>query len=232
MSTTRLSSTPRSSRADAQRSYRRILRAATEVFLRDGADASLEEIARTAGVGSATLHRHFASRWILLDAVFAGGIDDLRSQAEALTGSSDPDALFQWLRSVGDYCAATRGLAAALIQSTDQGQGAGSACHQRLADAGATLLNKARAAGTIRRDVTIVDLLTLVSAIALATECTPTDGARLLDLAIDGVRGHGPPRPYLVTDPLIEETPEASAYARQDRISGEYLNRGGRGGRV
>lgn len=191
MTTNPPSSTPRSSRADAQRSYRRILSAATEVFVRDGADASLEEIARTAGVGSATLHRHFATRWALLNAVFAGGIDDLRAQAEDLSRHGEPDALFKWLRSVGDYCTATRGLAAALLQSSDEEQRADSTCHQTLADAGGALLDDARKAGTIRPDVTILDLLTLVSAIALATECTPAQGARLLDFALNGVRGDG-----------------------------------------
>lgn len=179
---------PRSSRADAQRSYRRIVEAATEVFLRDGAKASLEEIARRAGVGSATLHRHFASRWALLDAVFAGGVDDLRAHADELSRHGTPDALFEWLRVVGTYCTATRGLAAALLQSSDHPQGASSMCHETLVDAGAGLLNGARAAGAIRPDVTIGDLLTLVSAVALAGECTPADGARLVNLAIDGVR--------------------------------------------
>ncbi|MET0454115.1 MAG: TetR/AcrR family transcriptional regulator [Mycobacterium sp.] len=184
------SSAPRSSRADAQRSYRRIVEAAAAVFLRDGAEASLEEIARTAGVGSATLHRHFSSRWALLDAVFAGGIDDLRALADDLLRDSGPDALFAWLRSVGDYCTATRGLAAALLQSGDQKQRASSVCHQTLVHAGAALLDRARDAGRVRPDVTITDLLTLVSAIALAAECAPADGARLVNLAIDGVRGN------------------------------------------
>jgi len=179
---------PRSSRADAQRSYRRIVDAATEVFLRDGADASLEEIARTAGVGSATLHRHFPSRWILLDAVFAGGIDGLRAQADQLSRSEGADALFCWLQSVSDYCTATRGLAAALLRFNDREQRTSSVCHQALVDAGTVLLADARDAGKVRSEVTITELLTLVSAIALATECTPTDGARLLNLALDGVR--------------------------------------------
>jgi AcrR family transcriptional regulator len=57
-------------RADARRNYDRILEAAAAEVARRGADASLEEIARRAGVGSATLHRHFPSRWGLLQAVF------------------------------------------------------------------------------------------------------------------------------------------------------------------
>ncbi|OBI16661.1 hypothetical protein A5714_11070 [Mycobacterium sp. E2462] len=179
---------PRSPRADARRSYRRIVDAATEVFLRDGAEASLEEIARRAGVGSATLHRHFPSRWVLLDAVFADGIDDLRAQADQLSRNGNPAAMLEWLQLVGDYCLATRGLAAALLQHGDRKQATTTGlCHQALIDAGTGLLDAAQDAGLIRSDVTINDLLTLVFAIALATEYTPADGTRLVRLALNGI---------------------------------------------
>jgi AcrR family transcriptional regulator len=86
-------------RADAQRNYDRILAAAGAAIARDGADASLEKIARRAGVGSATLHRHFPSRQALLEAVFRAKVEALCHKARSLTTDPDPGvALVTWLR--------------------------------------------------------------------------------------------------------------------------------------
>jgi len=78
-------------RADGRRNRERIVAAAVELVGRDGAQASLEEIARRAGVGSATLHRHFPSRRALLEAVFSAGVEHLCARAAAQPGE-DPGA--------------------------------------------------------------------------------------------------------------------------------------------
>lgn len=176
-------------RADAQRSRERLVSAAAEVFLRDGADGSLEEIARSAGVGSATLHRHFPSRWVLLDAVFADTIRALCDEAAVNARTASPAvALDEWLRSVCGYFTKIRGLAAALLQARQDDHPAScEACNQALVEAGEPLLERAIAAGLVRTDVTIEELLTLVGAVAVAAEYGPISGERLLSLAFDGL---------------------------------------------
>jgi AcrR family transcriptional regulator len=173
-------------RADAQRNYDALVTAAAAAFARDGADASLEEIARQAGVGSATLHRHFASRQALLNAVFHGRVEALCAQARELAEGAEPGpALGIWLRAVGAYVSSTRGLASSLVPSS------GNVCLSLVEAAGDELLTSARAAGAVRTDVSIRDLLTLVNAVAMAVEHCPGDNGseagRLLGLAIDGI---------------------------------------------
>lgn len=180
-------------RADARRNRDRILAAAEAAIARDGADASLEEIARRAGVGSATLHRHFPSRRALLEAVFHGRVEALCARAHGLAGNSEPGpALVAWLRAVGAYVADTRGLAASLLDGARDGDPPrGDTCYAMIADAGGRLLRRAREAGAVSPGVSIDDLLALVNAISLAAEQGPNGAAeadRLLALALDGIR--------------------------------------------
>lgn len=177
-------------RADALRNRDRILTAASAAVAAQGADASLEEIARTAGVGSATLHRHFPSRHALLEAVFTDRVDALCAKAADAHGTGDPGTgLVDWLLAVGAHAAANRGLGAALAHGADPAFGA--TCHAKILAAAAPLFDDAARAGAIRDDVAVTDVLTLVAAISTATEHDP-DGPeaarRLLALALDGVR--------------------------------------------
>ncbi|GAA2595326.1 TetR/AcrR family transcriptional regulator [Winogradskya consettensis] len=173
-------------RADAQRNYDRIVEAASEAVARDGAEASLEEIARRAGVGSATLHRHFPNRWALMGAVFHGRTEELCERAGELESVPDPhEALVTWLRELAAYSATARGLAAVLLAEPLQQS---ESCGAMLVTAGEKLRLRAVEAGTVRPDVSIADLLTLVNAIALAAEKTgPAEAERLVSLAMDGI---------------------------------------------
>ncbi|MFI9724130.1 TetR/AcrR family transcriptional regulator [Streptomyces sp. NPDC052396] len=180
-------------RADARRNYDRIVVAAESLVAEQGAEASLEEIARCAGVGSATLHRHFPSRQLLLEAVFKGRVDALCAPARDLLPDPDPGAaLVSWLRAVGAHAVANRGLGASLMHGARDGDPTlGSTCHAMITSAGDELLDRARQVNAVRPDVTITQLLKLVSAIARATEEEPdgpAEAERLLALAIDGVR--------------------------------------------
>ncbi|ANZ41686.1 hypothetical protein BBK82_42800 [Lentzea guizhouensis] len=170
-------------RADARRNYELILAAAEAEVARTGADASLEKIARDAGVGSATLHRHFPTRQALLEAVFHDRVEVLCAQAGRLATAEDPgQALVDWLRDLAVYGATTRGLAESLLHTP-----AGSGCEVMLRDAGGELLRLAQEAGAVRDGVGIDDLLTLVNAVSLATG-DAGDAARLATLALEGVR--------------------------------------------
>ncbi|MGW6500581.1 TetR/AcrR family transcriptional regulator [Nonomuraea angiospora] len=205
----RTTSPARPMRADARRNYDRILAAAAEAIAEHGAEASLEEIARRAGVGSATLHRHFPSRQQLLEAVFHGKVEALCAAAGDLAAGPDPGhALATWLGAVARHLVSNRGLATALMRGAHDGDPTlGSTCHTMITNAGADLLAHAREANAARPDVSITDLLKLVNAICLAVEQEP-DGAtqadRLLALALTGVHPAGEPaltRPAGVISP-------------------------------
>jgi AcrR family transcriptional regulator len=183
---------PPGMRADARRNVARIVAAAAEAFARHGAEASLEEIARSAGVGSATLHRHFPGRQALLEAVFRERVEELCERARELAGTWEPGpALVGWLRAVSAHAASNRGLAAALACGAADGDPEfGRGCHALITAAGMELLDRAQAAGAARTDVAITELLTLVSAVALATEtgsAPAADADRLVRLALEGL---------------------------------------------
>ncbi len=181
----------RPKRADARRNYDQIVAAAEVEIARTGANASLEEIARQAGVGSATLHRHFPTRAALLDAVFHDRVVVLCEKAKALAQSDDPgQALTDWLQDVAVYGATSRGLASALLAGSTAAP-PGSGCEAMLTESGDELVKLAQAAGAVRAGVSICDLLTLVNAVSLAVEQNPDaagEAARLTALALGGIR--------------------------------------------
>ncbi|MEU4472821.1 helix-turn-helix domain-containing protein [Micromonospora sp. NPDC023888] len=177
-------------RADAQRNYDLIVTAAAEAIARDGAYASLEEIARTAGVGSATLHRHFPSRWSLLQAVFRTCVGNLSARADDLLAEPDALAAFTtWLQEVTAYATTTRGLAVTLLNAPPEENGT---CGAMLTAAGEKLLRRAADQGSVRSDVAMADLVTLVNAISLAAQpADATKAERLLTLALAGIQPPG-----------------------------------------
>ncbi|WP_371483453.1 TetR/AcrR family transcriptional regulator [Kitasatospora sp. NBC_00315] len=183
-------------RADARRNYARILAVAEEEVAAHGADASLEQIARTAGVGSATVRRHFPSRSALLEAVFGERIETLCAHAEELAGAADAQAaLVDWLRALTTYAASARGMADALLQDGTDGPEHVNACSVRLSGSADPLLQNAAQAGAVAPDVTVADLVALVTGIVLATEHHPDPAAeahRLLDLTVAGVSPRRP----------------------------------------
>lgn len=181
-----------SQRADARRNYERILAVATAEVAEHGADASLEKIARVAGVGSATVRRHFPSRYALLEAVSRVRVDVLCAYAGRLGDAPDPrEALLAWLREVLDYCIAARGLAVALSYSPPGGGYVqDNSCSAPLEAASAPILARAQSAGLAKPAQTAADLITLVVGIALATEGHPDRSARahrLLRVVADGL---------------------------------------------
>ncbi len=184
---------PRPLRADAQRNYDRIVSAAREVFACHGAGASLKEIARRAGTGSATLHRLFASRRALLEAVFHDRVEELCALAAQRAKEGEPGpALFAWLRDLNAYAVGSRGLVASLLRDgrdtdlLEQNEG----CQAMITDAARELLHRAQRAAAVRPGLLVEDLLALVATISLATEHHDNDeqADRLLDIAIEGIR--------------------------------------------
>jgi AcrR family transcriptional regulator len=176
-------------RADALRNRARIVETASEVFAARGSEASLEEIARGAGVGIGTLYRHFPTREDLVEAVFRDRVDELQGLAEELLASDAPgEALATWLHAQLDYAATCRGLAAEAML-TMLAQHDPSPCEpMRLA--AAALLTRAQAAGEVRTGVDIDDLVRMVQAVSLAAEESddPETAERLFGFVLDGVR--------------------------------------------
>jgi AcrR family transcriptional regulator len=183
-------------RADARRNYARILTVAEEEVAAHGADASLEQIARTAGVGSATVRRHFPTRRALLEAVAQTRIAALGVRADELTGRDDSrDALLEWLGEVVAYCVSARGLAVALSYDDPAADPVHeNSCSRSLEEAGGPLLRRAVRDGAVAADVTVGDLITLAVGIVLATEHRVDPAAeadRLFRLAVEGLSPRG-----------------------------------------
>jgi AcrR family transcriptional regulator len=174
-------------RADARRNYEILVLAAREVFSEQGADAPLEEVARRAGVGNATMYRHFAARHELIIAAYADETTELCARAGVLAAESPPiEALFRWLRALVDHLAGKRDLALALVE--DRRSALFDRWYQALFRSVAGLLARAQRADAVRADLTGTDLLRLTAGIAL----TGTDGSRH-DRLVDLVRtGAGP----------------------------------------
>ncbi|HVV18858.1 MAG TPA: TetR/AcrR family transcriptional regulator [Pseudonocardiaceae bacterium] len=183
-------------RADARRNYERLVEQAKIAFAESGMDASLDDIARRAGVASGTLYRHFPTRLDLVAAVLAGRIAELVDLGRGLLSADDAlDALTTWLRAVLRHGLTYRGLSAAVLNSAlDQRTGLVAAWHAELFDVGAALLARARQSGTVVADVADADVLRMVGAIAWATQDGPDSVAhadRLLAVLVNGLRHTG-----------------------------------------
>ena len=176
-------------RADAQRNREQLLEQARLAFAESGADASLDEIARRAGVASGTLYRHFPTRMALIEAVLAGQIAELSALGRQLLTGGDPfEALATWLRAAIRHGLTYRGLSAAVMNSAlDREKDLVSAWHAEIFDAGAALLARARQAGAVR-DVDDADVLRMIGAIAWAAQDSAERADRLLSLLLNGLR--------------------------------------------
>ncbi|MEV7566904.1 TetR/AcrR family transcriptional regulator [Streptomyces tanashiensis] len=180
-------------RTDARLNRERLVTAAREVFAEAGPGASLNEIARRAGVGPGTLYRHFPHRSALLTAVLADRIETLCAHAERLLAAENADeALEQWLGAFLAHARVHQGMGSALLVESDGESGFD--CHRRILDMATGLLARAQQHGTARADLTADDLLRLVIGIALSTAHDDRAGQPelLLDLVLDAV--HGTPR--------------------------------------
>ncbi|MHB9853229.1 TetR/AcrR family transcriptional regulator [Streptomyces krungchingensis] len=183
---------PRGMRADARRNHERLVAEARSAFAEHGTDASLEDVARRAGVGIGTLYRHFPNRHSLMSAVFEDAVGDLLSRSRELLDAPQPcTALVEWLRAIITHAGEYRGLARALMSAARDDTSDLARCSGPMTEAGSALLRRAQDAGAVRPDVSIGDLLQLTNAIALAAEETPDEpelADRLLGLTLRGLK--------------------------------------------
>jgi AcrR family transcriptional regulator len=181
----------RKPRTDALRNRERVLEAAKTVLSAGGPEASLEAVARAAGVGIGTLYRHFPTREALFEAVYRREVQQLADLAEQLKQNAQPvDALRQWMRSIVKFVATKKGMSAALALAVDKNSKLVSSSADQLARAVGGLLDRAIASGEIRDDVSPEDLLRALVGMCY-THDQPgwqTSVLRLVDVFIDGLR--------------------------------------------
>jgi AcrR family transcriptional regulator len=184
--------TTRGLRADARRNRQRLLDVAVRAFSERGTDASLEAIAKEAGVGIGTLYRHFPTREALLEAAYRNEVARVCDSAEELLTQYPPDqAMRVWMDRFIDYLATKQGMADALkavIASGDSDPFAESL--DRISTAISTLLKAGAEAGVLRSDVDPLDVgFSLGGILLITTDKGLRDRAgRMLDLLLDGLR--------------------------------------------
>jgi AcrR family transcriptional regulator len=189
--TVRPAEVARKPRADAIRNRERVLEAAKAVFSAGGADASLEAVAKRAGVGIGTLYRHFPTREDLFEAVYRREVEQLGDFADQLKDEPDAvEALRRWLRSNVEFVATKKGMLAALQLAAYGSTELHAYSFDRLTKAVGALLARAVADGEIRADIGPEDVLR-----ALIGMCYLHDQPgwqksvlRLVDVFVDGLR--------------------------------------------
>ena len=183
----------RKPRADAVKNRDLLVAAAKDVLGQGGPNASLEAVAKRAGVGIGTLYRHFPTREDLFHAVFSREVEQLVATIERLEDASDPvQALRDWLHSNVALVETKRGMLGALsLVMTEESKQAYAEVSGRMTAAINRLLDRAVTAGQIRDGVTADDLLQTMYALCYAREPGPgwrANVMRLLDIFIDGLR--------------------------------------------
>jgi AcrR family transcriptional regulator len=184
-------------RSDAKRNRDALLVAAVKAFTK-GADASLEGIAKAAGVGIGTLYRHFPTREALIEAAYRSELAKLSDSAAELLQRHAPDeALRQLMERFIDYMAIKRGMADALRAVVAAGGNPFSQSRALLTEAVARILVAGQSQKQLRTDVDADDVMKMSSIFLTATD-DPAQARRLAGIVIDGLRVQ-PPAPQLPT---------------------------------
>ena len=181
-------------RADARRNRERVLRTAQQVFAADGLSVSLDEIARRAGVGPGTVHRHFPAKEALYLAVAIDQLEQLAAEAKVLAATGDPATAFftqlsRMVASGAENVAVKSALAAAEFDLRTAAPDVAVDLTNRVAD----LLGRAQAANAVRADVTVEEVMALVAGAFAAirhagAEASRQRSAHIAQLILDGLR--------------------------------------------
>jgi AcrR family transcriptional regulator len=191
MATKRSQSKDRKPRTDAQRNRGRILKVAKEAFTRFGANTSLDEIAKQAGVGAGTLYRHFPTREELLESVYRTEVEKLAAAERTFSGTLPPvDALRAWMLLFVDHIATKQIIAPALNALLGDPKKVFEASYAQVQEAIRALVKRAIKSGDIRKDLDPIDLLRAL--IGVANVSTSPDwqqsARRLVEILITGSR--------------------------------------------
>lgn len=179
-------------RADAQRNVDALLSAAKDEFTEHGVDVGVRAIAARAGVGTATLYRHFPLRSDLIAAVFRREIDDVTEQATQLAAGHEPgEALDLWVQRYTEFVATKHGLGAALHSGDPAYSGLREYFESNAGPALQKLLDNAAKAGVIRDGLDAIELVGAISNLSAPPPGGSDDGsraARMVALLLDGLR--------------------------------------------
>jgi len=179
---------PRPKRADARRNNEKLLTAAREAFAQDGVEASLEDIARRAGVGIGTLYRHFPTRQALLEAAYVEEVEEMARTAADFVDLDPWEALVGWLRRFVDYAATKKAIGEELMKYMAEDSEVLTGCRTAIIGAGEPMLRRAQEAGVVRPDAEFIDIARMVGGIATIKGADDEQIQRIFDIAIDGLR--------------------------------------------
>jgi AcrR family transcriptional regulator len=188
---------PRKRRADSQRNRDLLADAAKAAFAELGAEVSLDEIARRAGVGIGTLYRHFPNRGAILEAVYERELDQFAGAAAQLLETMPPgDALHAWMRLFVDYIATKKVIAPAIAALADGTPAVFASSGTRITSAMAMLVARAGASGDIRAGSDPNDLLRALVGFTYGNTGPGWEASakRLIDILMDGLRAPPSPR--------------------------------------
>ena len=184
-------SAQRKPRSDAQRNRERILEVAKGAFTRHGADASLDEIAKQAGVGAGTLYRHFPTRDALIEAVYRSEVEKLAAAERKFAATMPPiEALRAWMLLFVDYIAAKHIIAPALNSVVGGPSRLYEGSRGLVQGAMDELVKRAKQSGDVRKDIHASDLLRAVIGVShvFSGPDWQQSAKRLIDILIAGSR--------------------------------------------
>lgn len=191
MATNRTKSVLRKPRTDAQRNRERILEVAKQAFTRYGANASLDDVAKEAGVGAGTLYRHFPTRDALIEAVYRTEVEKLAAAERKFAATMAPiDALRAWMLLFIDYIAAKHIIAPALNTFVGGASKLYEGSRAQIQGAIDALVKRAIKSGDIRKDIEPFDLLRALIGVSsvLSSPDWQQSAKRLVDILIIGSR--------------------------------------------
>ena len=176
-------------RVDARRNYERLVAAAREVFALEGGGASMEAIARRAGVGVGTLYRHFPKRIDVVEAVYRNDVDDLVHTAEQVVTDLEPwPAVVAFLEAFVRYAQGKRTFLNELREAFEKNPDLRVDMVERVQQATQLVIGRAQQAGVVRTDVSGSDLMQLVGPMCTNATLSEEQSRRLLAMILDGLR--------------------------------------------
>ena len=176
-------------RADAKRNYELLVTAARKVFDQEGGGASMEAIAKEAGVGIGTLYRHFPKRIDVVEAVYVDDVDELRPWRARSSADLEPwPAFVAWLEAFVRYAMGKKRFMNELHEAFEKDPALRSASRERIEGALGIVLTRAQEAGVVRSDVDAPDVMQLLGSMCMSATLTPDQSERLLVMIEDGLR--------------------------------------------